>query len=202
MKTLIDLVKGSPHVHRWAGQTVNGHRRSISEHHSEVYVWVKEILDKCPITRDYFLASSPIVTMELFNHAMFHDIPEVFTGDIPYTTKLQFPEIKETLSQVEEKIEKQYNLTMDQLQSIEKNIVMFVVKVADMFVVYDEFVDYKDCKGVSVMDTMSKNVFKKYRNPSLQIPRAILDEIEDFYHVRSNEDMISKLEKLHEYQGL
>lgn len=186
MKSLIELVKGSHHVHRWAGQTVSGHRRSISEHHAEVYVWTKEILDQCPILMEYFNSSKPVVMMELFNHAMFHDIPEVFTGDIPYTTKLQFPEIKETLSKVEKEIEEKYNLTMKSLSDSERAVVQFVVKTADMLVVYDEFIDYKDPNGVSVMDNMSKNVFKKFKQLEMLIPRAIFDEVQDYYHMVSS----------------
>ena len=186
MKSLIELVKGSHHVHRWAGQTVSGHRRSISEHHAEVYVWTKEILDQCPILMEYFNSSKPIVMMELFNHAMFHDIPEVFTGDIPYTTKLQFPEIKEILSRVEKEIEEKYNLTMKSLSDSERAVVQFVVKTADMLVVYDEFIDYKDPNGVSVMDNMSKNVFKKFKQLEMLIPRAIFDEVQDYYHTISS----------------
>ena len=180
MKTLIELVKGSHHVHRWAGQTVNGHRRSISEHHAEVYVWTKEILESCSSVWNYFNSLSPSITIELFNHAMFHDIPEVFTGDIPYTTKLMFPEIKETLNEVEKKIEQEYNLGMDRIDSSCREVIKLVVKTADMLVVYNEFVDYQDSNGISVMANMSKNVFDKFK-ACKDIPRAILYDIEDFY---------------------
>ena len=199
MKTLIELVKGSHHVHRWAGQEVNGHRRSISEHHAEVFIWVKEILENCPITKDYFLTSHPTVTMELYNHAMLHDIPEVFTGDIPYTTKLHYPEIKATLNQVEAKIEKQYKLLpATNLTDKDKMVISFVVKVADMFVVYDEFVDYKNAGGIEVMKVMSENVFLKYCKPDSLLPLDLRSEIIEYYIKCSEENMIKKLEKLNE----
>ena len=75
---------------------------------------------------------------------------------------------------------------MKSLSDSERAVVQFVVKTADMLVVYDEFIDYKDPNGVSVMDNMSKNVFKKFKQLEMLIPRAIFDEVQDYYHTISS----------------
>jgi 5'-deoxynucleotidase YfbR-like HD superfamily hydrolase len=51
---------------------------------------------------------APDCSKELLLHALWHDVPECLTGDIPGPAKTEYPELKKILTKIEEGIEKQY----------------------------------------------------------------------------------------------
>lgn len=177
---IIGLTLGSHHVKRWQGQNVNGYRRSISEHHAEVFSWVFLMVQTDENLRDYL--DSQGLSGTVYEHAMTHDISEVITGDIPYPAKKEFPSLKRALKEVESMIEEK--LSLPNLDSMEFNfwqnqVVKLVVKVADMLVVANEFKEYEDEEGASVMSIMEENVFSSFA-PDTLLKDYELDKDDDF----------------------
>lgn len=74
------------YVDRWVG-TPMMNRSNVLEHTARV-VYLTSILSECV---------SVVTREESLELAIFHDMEEVITGDIPYLAKVRYPEIKKVL---------------------------------------------------------------------------------------------------------
>lgn len=166
---LYDLTTKSHHTLRWVGENVRGYRRTLSQHHAEVFATCVDIV------RDLHL--EPIVNWQWLSiHAMFHDISEVFTGDIPYPMKKEFPELKEISDKFEIALDKKVGLTPSPaLTEQEVMTVNMIVKTADMIAVFKELVEYQDKNVLTIMETMAKNVWKRFKTQIGESDRFLLD---------------------------
>lgn len=154
---LYDLTTKSHHTFRWVGENVRGYRRTLSQHHAEVFAACVDIV------RDLHLET--IVNWQWLSiHAMFHDISEVFTGDIPYPMKKEFPELKAISDKFEDALDRKVGLCAPENLSKRDTItVNMIVKVADMIAVFKELVEYQDKNVLDIMETMATNVWKRFR---------------------------------------
>jgi len=53
------------------------------------------------------------VSSELLKAALYHDLPEIVTGDVPATAKWGNPELRDALRKVEDRFEATHSLTVD-----------------------------------------------------------------------------------------
>lgn len=130
MDKLFYVPSATSNVFRFAGKHVVGKRSSIAEHSFEVVYYTSLIVKQANL--------SPTLGMECLEYAMVHDIPEVFTGDVPYTAKAQFPELKVALDKVENAMVSslipEYKMLIDNMM----DEVKFICKLADAIAVTRE----------------------------------------------------------------
>lgn len=131
MKDLFKVPVCTNNVNRFAGKQVLSHRSTISEHSFEVTYYSTLIVQK--LVMDGFLTAEQ--GLEVNQYSLVHDIPEIFTGDVPYTAKARFPELKETLNKVEQEIWEEVLPTFRTPASAEAK---FICKVADAIAVSRE----------------------------------------------------------------
>ncbi len=74
------------------------------------------------------LALCPTATRALLVAALFHDVAEYETGDIPATTKWASPSLKSALDELEEGVEERLGISAAGLSETERR----VLKLADM----------------------------------------------------------------------
>lgn len=149
MKSLFEVPSRTAHIQRFAGKYIGGHRSSISEHTFEVVYYTSLILhamrdvDQVSKSPDSFARAIAATNFEseAMMYAIIHDIPEVFTGDVPYTAKAEFPELKAVLDKVEKAVSTRFIPTFDSNPSDD---VKFLCKLADAIAVTREIVhEYK-----------------------------------------------------------
>lgn len=123
MDKLYFVPSATSNVFRFAGKHVVGKRSSIAEHSFEVIYYTSKIVNAAMLPDE--------VKLECLEYAMVHDIGEVYTGDVPYTAKAQFPELKVALDKVESVMLgsaiPEYTEMLDSLSTTAK----FVCKLAD-----------------------------------------------------------------------
>lgn len=133
MKDLFTVPVCTNNVNRFAGKQVLSHRSTISEHSFEVTYYstlIVQSLVGCG-------ALTPEQGLEVNQYSLVHDIPEIFTGDVPYTAKARFPELKETLNKVEQEIWEEVLPTFRTPASPEAK---FICKIADAIAVSREII--------------------------------------------------------------
>lgn len=133
MKDLFNVPVCTNNVSRFAGKQVLAHRSTISEHSFEVTYYATLIANK--------LRSLEVIgnttAIDIIEYSLVHDIPEIFTGDVPYTAKARFPELKETLNKVEEEI---WREVLPTFKTPPTNEAKFICKIADAIAVSREIV--------------------------------------------------------------
>lgn len=140
--TVPDVIRRSCLISRFAGEEIMGHRMTIAEHHFEVVSYVIYILDMLAIN------SKVQITPETYNMcvrlALVHDIPEIYTGDIPTPAKYAIESFKGILDELEElvidevlpdHIGHQFEITNGDTTAA------IVVKCADIMAVTREIID-------------------------------------------------------------
>lgn len=133
MKDLFNVPVCTNNVSRFAGKQVLAHRSTISEHSFEVTYYATLIANR--------LRSIEVIgnttAIDIIEYSLVHDIPEIFTGDVPYTAKARFPELKETLNKVEEEI---WREVLPTFKTPPTNEAKFICKIADAIAVSREIV--------------------------------------------------------------
>lgn len=133
MKDLFNVPVCTNNVSRFAGKQVLAHRSTISEHSFEVTYYATLIANK--------LRSLEVIgnttAIDIIEYSLVHDIPEIFTGDVPYTAKARFPELKETLNKVEEEI---WREVLPTFKTPPTNEAKFICKIADAIAVSREII--------------------------------------------------------------
>lgn len=139
-----DVVRKSCLVQRFAGEEIYGHRMTIAEHHFEVVTYVIYILDALNAKEETSVSDATFnSTVRL---ALVHDLPEIYTGDIPTPAKYALPRFKEILNELEElvigkvlpdHISNQFDCVDEDIESI-TNI---IVKCGDIIAVTREIID-------------------------------------------------------------
>ena len=103
----------------WAGSIVRYHnrptaqRQTVGEHTWRVLVIYTELYG--------------MPRAEVYQNIIYHDVPEIITGDIPFMAKRYYPELKKILNQIEQK----YDATYLHLPAITEEEVA-QIKVADL----------------------------------------------------------------------
>jgi len=126
MLTIKDI-SHSPHVKRWHKANVS-REQNLAEHHYLVAMYAREMASKI----------IPDITAEekllLIEWCLVHDLPEIFTGDIPTPTKYLLKDYSENGDALLEKIE---NIVAgEEYQTIFNNIkhtkLKHIAKLADL----------------------------------------------------------------------
>jgi len=98
MSTFFALMSRMKYISRWALRR-NTSGETISEHSLETAV-----LAHCLVTlrNTRFCAEEPLSAERAATLALFHDMPEVLTGDMPTPVKYHSPQMRDAFRQVEE----------------------------------------------------------------------------------------------------
>ncbi len=70
--------------------------------------------------------------VEVIRAALHHDVPELVTGDVPYTAKVRFPELKDTLSWVEGKVATEQGLDLPEDLPGEHELLLHYADMLDL----------------------------------------------------------------------
>ena len=192
MKLHEEIVKAHS-VKRWSGTYLLGHRRSISEHLSEVAIVCLYMINQLEDEHDIKLHKG--ARFDILHLALTHDLPEVYTSDIPYTAKRKHPEIKKCLTAIEEDYKLSNGIPIEFDDLIE-----FFVKVADIIVVAVELIDEINYSNKAVsydnIVAMAKANYDKYK---YLLERPEDERVADFLL-----DKLDKLIKMEEgnYEGI
>ena len=177
-------------VYRWAGQHLFNKRASIGEHSYEVTLCSMFLLDSIVHLiqmeiDDGVLQPHAQLTLRLdvLEHGLFHDIPEVFTGDIPYPVKAEYPELKEKLSEIEADFMQAH---LPEMVKERNPIALLIVKLADVVAVRREIEDELNVALTQPMvqarentNKILKETFIKYGAVDLHIREALAKAMYD-----------------------
>lgn len=121
-------IRSVAHIKRWS--IVKTHRdQSVAEHTYNVAMYANDILS--------YLDLSPIFHVAVLQQALWHDVDEIFTGDIPGPAKRALThgksQYKEVLGKWMDKIfgHFRHNRTGAGLSDLQQNIATAILKVAD-----------------------------------------------------------------------
>ncbi len=120
-----EFISSTHFVTRWSGVELKTYRRNISEHSFEVSALVQKFYLLNGIVEHY---QEMYHTLE---YALLHDYPEVLTGDVRLTTKLQYPELNRVLKTIDKAWFDDNLLSENKLSNNTKAI----VKMCDIIVV-------------------------------------------------------------------
>jgi 5'-deoxynucleotidase YfbR-like HD superfamily hydrolase len=112
-------------VSRWAGKMVID-RLNVLEHTARVSVLCRILMDNIIVN------SRPLpieVRSHVYEYAQVHDLEEAFTGDVPHSAKMDYPQLKAELKVVSERVISQY-WECDDTRGL-KTLVTTIVKCAD-----------------------------------------------------------------------
>lgn len=164
MKDLFKVPVCTNNVNRFAGKQVLSHRSTISEHSFEV-TYYSTLIVQFLMARNALTAEQGL---EVNQYSLVHDIPEIFTGDVPYTAKARFPELKDALNRVEQEIWEEVLPTFRTPASAEAK---FICKVADAIAVSREIITEYSMGNIFFGEEELENCrnifgtcFRKYRN--------------------------------------
>src|SRR4051812_11888224 len=101
------------YIERWSLMR-NTVKENVAEHSFHVAILTHAL---CTIANEVF--KSNIATNEAVSMALFHDVTEVFTGDIPTPVKHQNPEILSNFRKIEElSADKLFSMIPPELQAV------------------------------------------------------------------------------------
>lgn len=144
-----DIVSRTVLVKRFNGQRIVGERMSIAEHQYEVALYgsmffqdheVKKALNEFLGHSDSY-SSLNALELEVMKHCLVHDIPEVYTSDIPYPIKAKSPKLKEALDEVEEIIVDSFPSSLKALYKVSDPMTLSILKILDIIAVVREIND-------------------------------------------------------------
>lgn len=130
MIDLTQLPSRASSVYRWSGVPLICHRQNIAEHTFGVAYYALYLYQSCN------LAETGLNKGDLLHYCLLHDLPEIVTSDIPSSVKAQLPELKELLTQIEERI---YTEDLKVINMSPEATVQFVTKAADFLCILDEY---------------------------------------------------------------
>jgi 5'-deoxynucleotidase len=179
------------YIERWSLMR-NTVKENVAEHSFHVAILTHAL---CTIANEVF--KSDIATNEAVSMALFHDVTEVFTGDIPTPVKHQNPEILSNFRKIEEiSADKLFSMIPPELQPMYKPLVTGksdqtelrrYVKAADLLDAYLKCVtelsagnrEFGTAKkqiehAIQKMDMPEVNYFLTHLAPSLE---KTLDEL-------------------------
>ena len=87
------MIQSSTETVLWAGSIVRYHnrptaqRQTVAEHTWRMMVIYTELYG--------------VPRAEIYQHIIYHDVPEIVTGDIPFMAKRYFPQLKQVLHHIE-----------------------------------------------------------------------------------------------------
>jgi 5'-deoxynucleotidase len=106
------------YIERWSLMR-NTVKENVAEHSFHVAILTHAL---CTIANEIF--NSDIATNEAVTLALFHDVTEVFTGDIPTPVKHQNPEILSNFRKIEElSADKLFSMIPPELQAMYKPLI-------------------------------------------------------------------------------
>jgi 5'-deoxynucleotidase len=106
------------YIERWSLMR-NTVKENVAEHSFHVAILTHAL---CTIANEVF--KSDIATNEAVSMALFHDVTEVFTGDIPTPVKHQNPEILSNFRKIEElSADKLFSMIPPELQAMYKPLI-------------------------------------------------------------------------------
>lgn len=165
---LLDRMKW---INRW-GLMKNGYTENLAEHSFQVAILAHAL---CIISNEYFGTSlSPQKAAET---AMFHDVPEIITGDMPTPIKYSSEELKTTYKKIEEtaaekisgllpeELRKHYSSLTDGENSPEWKY----VKAADTLSAYIKCIN-ETSAGNRDFEAAKKNTFEKLKKTAESLP--------------------------------
>jgi 5'-deoxynucleotidase len=179
------------YIERWSLMR-NTVKENVAEHSFHVAILTHAL---CTIANEVF--KSDIATNEAVSMALFHDVTEVFTGDIPTPVKHQNPEILSNFRKIEEiSADKLFSMIPPELQAMYKTLITGktdqtelrrYVKAADLLDAYLKCVtelsagnrEFGTAKkqiehAIQKMDMPEVNYFLTHLAPSLE---KTLDEL-------------------------
>lgn len=104
----------------WAGSIVRYHnrptaqRQTVGEHTWRVLVIYTELFG--------------MPRAEVYKYIIYHDVPEIVTGDIPFLPKRRYPTLKHDLTAIENEVLRDLSIELPKLLEEEKK----QIKVADL----------------------------------------------------------------------
>lgn len=114
------MIQSSTETVLWAGSIVRYHsrptaqRQTVAEHTWRVLIIYTELYG--------------MPRAEVYQNIIYHDVPEIITGDIPFMAKRLYPQLKQVLHHIElDEVPKKLGLNLPQLTPGEK----YQIKVAD-----------------------------------------------------------------------
>lgn len=165
MCKLFEIPSRTNHIQRFSGKHIQAHRSSIAEHSFEVAYYTAMIMNSAIADNPLCIALQSVKAYAL-EYALVHDVPEIVTGDAPYTVKARFPELKEALNKVEEVV---FPELVPSFNTSPDECIKFVVKLADAIAVTREIVTEIKYGNASFGDKEIQNcrdifntTFKKY----------------------------------------
>lgn len=125
-------------VSRFAGTHMINHRSSISEHSFEVAYYALLLTEKW----SHEISFLGTLKSEILEYAILHDVPEIYTGDLPYPVKKAHPEAKELFNKIEVQFMEETlpQFTKKQYHPFTK----FIVKYCDTLAVAREIIEEID----------------------------------------------------------
>ena len=163
--TLSDVIRKSCLVKRFSGEEIRGHRMSIAEHHYEVSMLVMSYIDELA-ARGVLLPTC--IEINAIRYALVHDIPEIFTSDIPTPIKYSDPEFKHLLTKLEQHIVDAMmpEWIATQFDHGQSTIISILVKYADITAlireIHDEHIRQNHFTSFDFIDTMVSRLREKY----------------------------------------
>lgn len=176
-----ELPNKSKHVYRWAGQHLIGKRSSIAEHSYEVSMYVLFIVKELqPFLSSYNEFSR--LRSEALECALLHDIPEVFTGDVPLPVKREFPLLKDMLKGIEKSFmleilpEFYVDYTEECLLVVKAADTMAVFKEISEELLYNNRVNIED--GAETVSEVLSDLFSKFSHLEPKLLKALHDVLQ------------------------
>lgn len=151
------IPENANHVNRFAGNFMVGHRSSISEHSYEVTYYALMVCtewSKNVLFIDHYKS-------DILEACILHDIPEIYTGDIPYPVKARFPEMKGMLSNIENTFME--TVLPEYSKKVYHPIVQFIVKYCDTIAVAREIITEHEL-GNRAFDLFIPNIQKIFNS--------------------------------------
>lgn len=101
------------------------HNESVASHSFFVSLFCLKIFSKINLPK--------VMERTILIKAILHDVPEVYTSDIPHDVKKSFPAIKQELEKIENiYYESNWNNYMEEIQDNHK-LIFYIIKLADCY---------------------------------------------------------------------
>jgi 5'-deoxynucleotidase YfbR-like HD superfamily hydrolase len=115
------------------------------------------------------LALEPNPSANLLQAALYHDVPEWFTGDIPSPAKWQFPKLKKMLTEIENRFcqywQINYNLTDEETKTL------FYADQLEMLCYVIDQLTLGSRELNTVFSPVRRRIYEKYGEPPPAVER-------------------------------
>jgi hypothetical protein len=132
----------------------------------------------------------PEIPKETLLHFLWHDIHEGQTGDIPYYSKLRWPDLKKTLNQAEEELNKHYEVLPKMLYPGVDKITLKIAEYFDVliFTCKETYLGNKEF-GTTVQECVDLIVTLVSQYPDSSYLNSVQDRVFELLELIANEYM-------------